>query len=221
MTTVLICNLGIRLRRFTCLGGWARFAGSVALHFSMPAHRRRLVVVCSRLVPNAARSSGGSVGELGGDGSAVEPDVLAADLAVAEIPDMQHPEADRAAVAGDAHEGPCDGRVDDVFHDGEVRAKPLPHGNQVLDLEVVDELLIEPQCGGRTGQHAHGRSDNIVLYVVGIDSDRPGGITGQLTAQMVLNQSSHLTDGWHATLLNLRIKRTCSRAEGVSGARLP
>src|SRR5882757_3817130 len=126
--------------------------------------------------------SDGSAGELGGDGSAVQPDVLAADLAVPEFPDMQHPETDRAAVAGDAHEGPRDGRVDDVFHHGEIRAEPIPHHDHVLDLEIVDEVLIEPLSGVRTGQHAHRGSDHIVLHVVGVDRDRPGGVTSRFTA---------------------------------------
>jgi len=133
--------------------------------------------------PDVPGCSDGSGGELGGDGSAVQPDVLAADLAVPEIPDMQHPETDRAAVAGDAHKGP--------------RERPVQRTSNQLRLVSVGHTVEAPRCeagsamvrpgrpGGLTADRARwplaGRQGQWALVTESAASSVPAGVwTGVL-----------------------------------------
>jgi len=138
-----------------------------------------------------------SAAELVGDASAVEPHVLSADLAVAEVKDVQHPEVDRPPASLDPEERPGYGGVDNVLDDREVLAEPLAHLVHSVDLQVADEVLIELLCRVRPGKHAHGGTHHVVLHIGRVDGDRPGGVARGLSIEVLLDERGHLGMCWH------------------------
>src|SRR6187551_3528825 len=94
----------------------------------------------ARLLPvDRVRRSGPVRLELAGDSGGVKPGLLAADQAVADVEDVQYPEAHRRAVAVDTHECAAnvtggDRLVDDVLTAGEPAHRlQVKIGNPVHD----------------------------------------------------------------------------------------
>src|SRR4051812_16989088 len=106
--------------------------------------------------------------ELALDCGEVAPDVLAGDLAVTELEDVQQPEAHPAAAAV-AEERPSIDHVavpDCLVHDEVVAVEPA-HRGDALAAQVTEQRLVHAADAGAVVQGADGRGDDLVLGILG------------------------------------------------------
>src|SRR5581483_9349862 len=117
-------------------------ASDAAAQEGMPALRP--AVAGERLLPLLGERLGRlRRRQLVDDAASVQPDVLAADAAVAELPDVEQPERDPSPVAGEAEERAGHRPRPEVLQDAEVVAVVAARGRHRLGRDVSDELLVE------------------------------------------------------------------------------
>src|SRR5262245_59032334 len=83
---------------------------------------------------------------------AVDPDVLAADLGVAKLPDVQHAERDAPAVSYDAHERARHGAGPLMLDGAEIAPVIAARHLHALGGEGGDEMIVEFLRGGPAEQ---------------------------------------------------------------------
>jgi hypothetical protein len=106
--------------------------------------------------------------ELGGCGATVEPQVLAADAPVGELPEVEHPERHAAPMARDTEERALHGAGPLMLGHAEVRAVVATRRGHGLGVDLARELFVEAAGGVATRERPVQRADDVVLDVIGV-----------------------------------------------------
>src|SRR5581483_2211969 len=107
-------------------------------------------------------------GQLLHDGAAVQPRVLAADEAVAELPHVQETDGDASAMAPDSEKCSRDRAAPLVLGDTEILPVVAADRDHLLGCDVANEVLVEVPRGLSAVERAVRRADDIVFDILGV-----------------------------------------------------
>jgi hypothetical protein len=131
-------------------------------------------------------------GELGHDGAAVDPDLLAADQTVAEAEHVEDAEADSTSMTGDSEHFPDDRAGHGLLQDHVVAVEEPVERFLSFGAEVGGKESVELAGRVFTGTGRTRRPYVVMNDVVCIHRDRPLDVPGSFRLEVLFDHSDHL-----------------------------